>query len=296
MDRLPAALAAAVAADESLRPLVHLARVARLNAHEHASGKIALYPLVARANHSCNPCCGLAAGADGQLIFYALRDMEAGEEVEYSYLGGNFCLFPAALRRQQLLRAKLFECRCARCEAPEAFEASDGRPTRTEQYERLETSFAKKAAALEALWADPAKDVGKYISDWEALAGQCGKLLGPEHAAYGRACFFALQALNTGRTLNIGGVTAERFSTGSRALALPLVTYLKERCSLGVRRAAMEPVGRALVLLRRDGGDGASLAAELVALAGQADLATSFHDDGAMKPFRDMISALAPDA
>merc|ERR1719401_410149 len=118
---MPAALAALVQAEPKTEPALRLARAMRLNAHEYPleAGKAALYTLIARANHSCDPNCGLGASSDGRLLFYALRDMSLGEEVDYSYLGGHFTLHPAPTRREQLLRAKLFECRCARCKAPE---------------------------------------------------------------------------------------------------------------------------------------------------------------------------------
>mmetsp|Transcript_80785 Transcript_80785/g.153455 ORF Transcript_80785/g.153455 Transcript_80785/m.153455 type:complete len:316 (+) Transcript_80785:171-1118(+) len=126
-DHLPAELADLVQADVKLAPLVRFARVMCINAHIYGpdANKAALYVLGARANHSCDPSCGLGA-SDGHLLFYALRDMEAGEEVDYSYLGGHFTLYPTPTRKEQLLRVKFFECHCPRCQAPD--EAASASP------------------------------------------------------------------------------------------------------------------------------------------------------------------------
>jgi len=299
-----------VKADPSTEPLVRLARIMKLNAHEYypEPGKAALYPLIARANHSCEPTCGLAGAEGGQLFFYALRDMEPGEEVDYSYLGGHFTLHPTPVRRRQLLQTKLFECACSRCLAPElsrqppcgaqgcagflqpAADADPGRrrcclcsaeeedsSDRLVRYQRLEPMLSAKVEALEAKWHDPAKDVAKYIGDWEALAKSCGQMLGMRHHAHARACFFALQALNTGLSLKLGCVDTARHAGGLRLFGLPLARYLRACCPRGARCVALEPVGAALVLIA-GAPEHRALAAEVAGEAGHEELRLPLFD------------------
>eukprot|EP00747_Dinoflagellata_sp_TGD_P214204 gnl/TRDRNA2_/TRDRNA2_87094_c0_seq1.p1 gnl/TRDRNA2_/TRDRNA2_87094_c0~~gnl/TRDRNA2_/TRDRNA2_87094_c0_seq1.p1 ORF type:complete len:472 (-),score=110.16 gnl/TRDRNA2_/TRDRNA2_87094_c0_seq1:83-1498(-) len=291
MEHMAPELAAAVASDSGLEQLARFARVMRINAHEHPeAGKAGLYVLTARANHSCNPSCGLASGPGGRLMFYALRDMQAGEEVDYSYLGGHFTLHPTAVRREQLLQAKLFECQCVRCLAPESFEGpTDCDEEKAANIKRLALALSKKVEALESAWNDPAKDVTKYILDWEGMAERCRTMLGIRHHLYGRSCFFALQALNTGKIAGVGGVDDERYAKGMSLYALPLVRYLKECCPLGVRRASLEPVGRALQQLALQKKH-AMLACAVVDEAGIEDLLTCFFDDSKTnKAFRKFL-------
>lgn len=311
MQRLPAGMTDMIVTDPSLEPLVQFARIMAINAHEYTKepGKAALFLLVARANHSCDPVCALgSAGASGELALYALRDLDAGEEVLYSYLGGHFTLQPTHARRRQLMQAKLFECRCRRCMAPEeaawlpcgaagcsgflrpasdtdadtsaaagvwrcgscGIEEEDS-SDRIASYRRLEPLWAKKVQDLEALWHNPNKDPAKYISDWVSLAKTCGKMLGGRHYVYGRACFFALMALNTGRAVGVGGIDAARHAEGAQLFGDGLLDYLEARCPDGCRRVLLEPVAQALLLLGQAGGQQPLLAA-LARRAGREEL------------------------
>jgi len=303
LDSLPEVAAAAVREEPGLR----LARILAVNAHDFQKepGKAALYVLVARANHSCDPVCGLDALPSGELILYALRDLEVGEEVLYSYLGGNFTLHTTPIRKTQLRQVKLFDCRCSQCVAPDAPEqwpcgtdSCDGflspgsdagdqgdvalqcdacgaeeyvTSSRLESARRMAPMWSKKVSDLEAQWHNPSKDVVKYISDWETLAKNCGRMIGGRHHVYGRACFFALMALNTGRALGLGGVDADRHAAGVKLFGTALLRYLIACCPDGARRVSLEPLARAMLLLSTS-PEHKALAVEIVQLASRDDL------------------------
>lgn len=94
------------------------------------------------ANHSCMPNAFFSAsaehGEDGDIgagcgtaatmTLYALRPIEAGEEVCISYVDGRTLLQPLPARRSALLRQFGFHCRCKRCCAEEAAAARQPLP------------------------------------------------------------------------------------------------------------------------------------------------------------------------
>ena len=79
---------------------------------------VALFPLAAMANHSCNPNCGHSTRQGGAMRYYAQRAIAAGEEVTISYLGGLWAK-SSRERRSALLLEKCFFCNCDRCRAPD---------------------------------------------------------------------------------------------------------------------------------------------------------------------------------
>ena len=71
-----------------------------------------LSPALAMVNHSCLPnCCQTTTGGRARLV--ALRDIEAGEELSYSYASIEGT---TATRRASIESTWGFRCLCARCE------------------------------------------------------------------------------------------------------------------------------------------------------------------------------------
>jgi hypothetical protein len=85
----------------------------------------AIFPLVARLNHSCRPNAQHAWNeARGIEVVHAVRDIQEGEELTLSYLAGG-----ASTERQSRLKEYFgFDCTCEACSLPAAeLEASDTR-------------------------------------------------------------------------------------------------------------------------------------------------------------------------
>jgi len=89
-------------------------RVKSVNAVAYAGGR-GVYKTTCRANHSCEPNACFSIQNDGRMRYYALRDIQAGEEITASYLGEGDLLRPAG-RRNKLLAHWGFRCRCPRCQ------------------------------------------------------------------------------------------------------------------------------------------------------------------------------------
>ena len=89
---------------------VHFNAIGLYDAHGDESGFL-VSPLMAMVNHSCVPnCCQLVV--DGTVTLTALRHIEAGEELSYSYVsmeGGD------RARMESILDTWGFECNCRRC-------------------------------------------------------------------------------------------------------------------------------------------------------------------------------------
>merc|ERR1719265_1174657 len=76
---------------------------------------VAVFPLLARANHSCAPNC-LVDADDGTMR--AIRDIVMGDELTISYLDDAALLFLRDRRRQELTSRWDFHCECDRCRSP----------------------------------------------------------------------------------------------------------------------------------------------------------------------------------
>jgi SET and MYND domain-containing protein len=76
---------------------------------------VALYPLASYFNHSCLP--NLTRSREGRnAVFYALRDIKAGEPLVISYVDP---LDPPDVRRRHLMSSYRFVCECPRCRGHE---------------------------------------------------------------------------------------------------------------------------------------------------------------------------------
>ena len=92
--------------------------IADCNAHAFEE-RVALFPLAAKANHSCDPSCGHSTAVGGEMRFFAHRAIEPGGEITISYLDRLWSTGRSE-RRRRLLLEKHFFCRCARCSRPGA--------------------------------------------------------------------------------------------------------------------------------------------------------------------------------
>ena len=73
-----------------------------------------LFHTACRVNHSCEPNCAYLAHSDW-VLFYATRDMPAGEELTWTYLGEAPDL-PLAIRQEHVRTQLHFDCHCTRCQ------------------------------------------------------------------------------------------------------------------------------------------------------------------------------------
>lgn len=105
---------------DKLAQLYH--RVAADNIRYAQAGVIGygIWPLVSRANHSCDPNARLGATPKQPLaeLLLATRPIARGEAICWNYLGDeSFLALDWMARNAQLLEDFQFLCRCPRCEA-----------------------------------------------------------------------------------------------------------------------------------------------------------------------------------
>lgn len=73
-----------------------------------------VWPTASYFNHSCAPNLGKKR-VGRQWVFYAVREVQAGEELSISYLGGDEDDLDTMQRRQKLKDSWGFDCACLRC-------------------------------------------------------------------------------------------------------------------------------------------------------------------------------------
>ncbi|KAH6615474.1 hypothetical protein B0J18DRAFT_459495 [Chaetomium sp. MPI-SDFR-AT-0129] len=110
---------------------------------------IALYPLVSRINHGCNPNAYTRFKHEAlQLSIGALRDIAEGEEITHSYIP----LGLTSAERAQKLRPWGFTCTCSLCTAPpDELAASDARRRELQQLNGAARSAFQAGRPYEAL-------------------------------------------------------------------------------------------------------------------------------------------------
>ena len=84
---------------------------------KYATLAVGFFPMTSMMNHSCRPNCThyfvSGVGNTPKLVMRAVRDIEEGEELMYSYVA----LYKATAERKAMLRrAYAFDCMCPRCE------------------------------------------------------------------------------------------------------------------------------------------------------------------------------------
>lgn len=84
----------------------------RSNAYTLTDGTIAMFPKVARINHSCRPnAANIWSAASNMRIIWAARDIQPGEEVTVTYAP----LLKKSEERQRRLAPYGFRCTCEAC-------------------------------------------------------------------------------------------------------------------------------------------------------------------------------------
>jgi hypothetical protein len=112
------------------------------NAFETDAGVRALFQHGSRFNHSCQPNVlrtWIGEGTAGRLVFHALRDVAAGEELSHDYCWEHVGGAPTrGARRAALQRWMRFACACACCRLPPgvAREESEARRARIQALRR----------------------------------------------------------------------------------------------------------------------------------------------------------------
>lgn len=84
----------------------------RSNAYTLTDGTIAMFPKIARINHSCRPnAANVWSQASGFRVIWAARDIQPGEEVTVTYAP----LLKGSEERQKRLAQYGFRCTCEAC-------------------------------------------------------------------------------------------------------------------------------------------------------------------------------------
>eukprot|EP00966_Prymnesium_polylepis_P046121 1067991-Prymnesium_polylepis.2 len=126
----------------------HLVLIADCNAHAF-EGRSGLFPVAAKADHSCEPNCGHSTRVGGEMHFFATSKIHPGDEITISYLD-HLWSTSRADRRRQMLVEKLFFCRCRRCirmDGSTPLEEKEERPRGAEQTEPQQLARLECAAA-----------------------------------------------------------------------------------------------------------------------------------------------------
>jgi hypothetical protein len=105
------------AAGDAAVLLAHAAMAAKVNSHRATNGDWCLFPTASKLAHSCEPnLFFVPPTADGTCRFVATRQIETGELLSFSYVGGPLLASSCFQRQQRLLSSHLFLCKCRRCE------------------------------------------------------------------------------------------------------------------------------------------------------------------------------------
>lgn len=108
---------------KSRENIINVYTRSHLNAHNFSTGHVML-EIASKFNHSCCPNASYnkyidpATGTQFMRIF-TIKQINKGDQIFSTYIGGNDMLKSTRDRRDQLAAAKAFWCRCSRCTAPD---------------------------------------------------------------------------------------------------------------------------------------------------------------------------------
>lgn len=128
---------------KKLAQLYHRVAANNLRYHQDGVTGYGLWPVVSRANHSCDPNAKVCASLPHPLaeLLIATRPIAQGEPVCWNYLGSEaFLRLDWRARNAQLLRDFQFLCRCPRC--------LEERPADAARWSRLEASVYLRTAGV----------------------------------------------------------------------------------------------------------------------------------------------------
>ncbi|KAH7035933.1 uncharacterized protein B0I36DRAFT_361244 [Microdochium trichocladiopsis] len=146
-------------------------RIFRTNAYMLPDGRSAMFPLVARINHSCAPNAANVWDPQAQVrVIWASRDIQAGEEVLVSYAP----LLQDTESRRERLRQYGFECGCDVCreDDDDAGSAASGKKKKKKEEDATRRRLGRDLSELEAAAAQ--ETTTTFMS--KRLAKQAGKL------------------------------------------------------------------------------------------------------------------------
>ncbi|KAL1798239.1 hypothetical protein ACET3X_002276 [Alternaria dauci] len=135
----------------------------------------ALYPLISRINHACNPnSFVLFSRAGVSMAIKAYHDIEPGEEITVSYL----LLGLPSSKRQSLLKRWGFKCTCDLCSLPtQERQSSDLRRTMIAQAEEKIMELAQEYKLAEAIaLAEESVDMIEEEGIWSMLTDEYAML------------------------------------------------------------------------------------------------------------------------
>eukprot|EP00397_Hematodinium_sp_SG-2012_P030185 GEMP01031950.1.p1 GENE.GEMP01031950.1~~GEMP01031950.1.p1 ORF type:complete len:476 (+),score=105.85 GEMP01031950.1:103-1530(+) len=110
----------------TVREHVRFCHVVDLNIHRDEETSVndpGLFVIGSKFSHSCAPNCGWQFDPEGNLIYYAIRDIDVGDLLTFSYIGDGFNLLSDTASRRPQLGRLLFLCECPRCNAPDTSRA-----------------------------------------------------------------------------------------------------------------------------------------------------------------------------
>ncbi|CAN9165956.1 unnamed protein product [Alternaria alternata] len=171
----------------------------------------ALYPLISRINHACNPnSFVLFSRAGVSMAIKAYRDIEPGEEITVSYL----LLGLPSPKRQSLIRRWGFKCTCDLCSLPiQERQASDLRRTVIAQAEEKIIELAQEYKLTEAIsLAEESVEMIKEEGIWSMLTDEYAMLamLWLEKGDKGRAEMYGKKTHRLLADLGFLGIGEER--------------------------------------------------------------------------------------
>lgn len=110
--------------DPDMATKILLCSIAEANCFQcsEAPEYMALFAAASRLNHSCEPNA-IEESTRTTILVRSLRPIPAGEEVTISYLPRGVLGLESVRRREALLQARSFECRCRVCAAEGASDA-----------------------------------------------------------------------------------------------------------------------------------------------------------------------------
>ncbi|KAJ8599490.1 hypothetical protein CTAYLR_010435 [Chrysophaeum taylorii] len=101
--------------------LVHrLLVIMDLNCHDYIAEGTAMFTTASKMAHSCLPNARFALSVSGELVYTAIRPIKKGDHITFNYNGAHAWFVARRERRAAMLERYGFECRCRRCEAPDA--------------------------------------------------------------------------------------------------------------------------------------------------------------------------------
>lgn len=112
-DSNPPATTASALTTSAPVPLVASASSAS-SSSPSADTRLALFPITARFNHSCEPNCGMFVNRHGHSVVYTVTAVPTGTELCIGYVN-ELLLQSTSVRQHELWTSHEFHCRCDRC-------------------------------------------------------------------------------------------------------------------------------------------------------------------------------------